>query len=128
MAMKDCHNALAAVAAAMKIGDEKHGLNAWDHNTKSVEENRQDMINGMGRHLRRYANGERIDESGEPTLAHVIARGLLALEFEERKKRGPCTDTCGVGEHGEDPRCCDRYLGHREMDGTLHRHGNLEWL
>lgn len=103
-------------------GDEKYGANQWDHNEKSDVENRDNHLAAMGRHMKRYANGERIDESGKPTLGHIVARGMLALEYEERIKRGRCPDTCG-----EDVQC-DRYHGHRKLNRTLHRCGTKEWL
>lgn len=122
MPMDSCTHAVHAVRRVMAHGDDKYGENQWDQNEKSTAENRADHIQAMGRHLKRYAEGERIDESGHPTLSHIVARGILALEFEERMKRGPCTDTCGPDA------VCDRYNGHREIDGTLHRHGTKEWL
>lgn len=126
MALDAMKNAMAVAVDVTKHGDAKYGENAWD-NGKSDAENREDHIKGLGRHLKRYAEGERIDESGYPTLGHIVARAMLALEFEERMKLGRCEDTAGEDEEGE-PRQCERYDGHRIIDGTLHRNGTMEWL
>lgn len=41
------------------------------------------MLNAMGRHLIKYACGERVDpETGESHLAHVVWNGLGLLEYE----------------------------------------------
>lgn len=76
--------ALAHVEAALAHGDSKYGENQWAKNEKPDAVNLQDHIQATQRHLTRFRNGEPIDESGHPALAHVAARALLALYFDER--------------------------------------------
>lgn len=75
--------ALIVTANVMEHGDQKHGVNAWVENGKQPEENRAAHIAGIKRHLDRLEKGEVMDESGFPTLGHIVARALMALEFDE---------------------------------------------
>jgi hypothetical protein len=90
------HVPMGANAAdrALKIGDKKYGIKAWD-NGKPDGENCEDHLAALERHLDRLRRGEQIDESGEPALAHIVARGLLALEFYERARINDMCDAPG---------------------------------
>jgi hypothetical protein len=126
MALDHIPAATVAVDRVLRHGDGKHGARAWDNN-KPDAVNFKDHLDGLRRHLARLDAGEMVDESGEPTLAHVIARGLLALEFLERMR---IKDTCGRtgperrDKHGPFNLSCGLIKGHngRHFDRGWHAH------
>lgn len=129
MSLRHLHFALEEVDAALKEGDAKYGERAWDNGAPD-EENRQKHIDGLARHLVRFLGKEHVDkDSGRRALAHVVARGLLALEFDLRTARElpPCADrhTLTIEDEEEDA-ICDREIGHE----GLHRDSSyaVEWL
>jgi len=90
MALSRATLALRAVDRVMRHGDDKHGKNEWSNHAGSTER-RERHVAALRRHLERFLNGEVTDESGQPALAHVATRALMALEFDERLRRG---ETC----------------------------------
>ena len=85
MAISAVVKTLREVNAVMEHGDQKYGENAWLDHKPDLEKERRQHIDAMYRHLLRFLHGEEIDtDSGHPALAHVVARGLMALEFDQQ--------------------------------------------
>jgi hypothetical protein len=83
MALDDVRGALWEVEAALLEGDDKYGKNAWRDRPKVTNplDRVVDHLAGARRHLERHLDGDVIDrDSGKLALAHVVARGLLALQ------------------------------------------------
>lgn len=85
MPMAAAGNALVAVDKVMVHGDVKYGENRWTQNPSTPEEVDKHLDAAM-RHIARYRTGQMIDESGEPSLAHVAARTIMALEHFMRQQ------------------------------------------
>lgn len=125
------HTVLAAIAVdrAMAVGDKKYGEKAW-LNKKPNTENLDDHLAAMKRHIKRFEKGEVADESGEQTLAHIVARGMLALEFLEMERLANLCKTNGPGVTGkgragmDTVMTCTLQKGHNgpHFDGGWHAH------
>lgn len=78
--MDDFGWASLRVACVKKLGDDKYGRGTW------LKRSVSDHLLAMQRHLKKIgADGfTRDDESKQPHLAHVIARGFYAIEIIER--------------------------------------------
>lgn len=102
MSLRHATEALSLTNAVMVHGDDKYGEGVWKDNGKSDNENLQDHLAAIQRHLNRHLMGAPIDESGHLALAHVAARALMALHFVHKVTR---FQKCGMYEDEQDLVC-----------------------
>lgn len=125
MAIKHMHRALAAVNQVLLTGDRKYGEEAWRNGNKN-DDNQRKHIAGLKRHLAKLEAGEEIDESGEPHLAHVVARGILAMQFRvEEHPRKECREE--KTEKSGRMLVCTRGAGHHDKAGHYDAIHDVEW-
>lgn len=78
---------LKAVVRVRMFGVAKYGRdNGWREVSDCDARYREALL----RHAASYASGERVDdESGEPTLAHLVCDALFLLTLDEERKADP---------------------------------------